>query len=170
MAGIQLCPRSGSVAENLDRAKEQVRRAAREGARIACLPEYFATGCFTLDASLSGRRLAEDLSGPTVSAMREVAAGEGTGIIAPIFERAGDSFYSAAVVIDGSGTIVGAYRKQHLPPAGALEQRYFSPGNLGNPVFVLSGLAVGVCLCHDRHFFEIARIHALKGSQVLFVP
>jgi len=104
--------------------------------------------------------------------MQEVAREKGVAIVCPLFEAEGEkTFYNSAVVIDAGGTVLGCYRKVHVPQIPLWEEKYyFSPGNLGFPVFETQFAAIGIQICWDNFFPEGTRILALKGAQVIFSP
>jgi len=114
--------------------------------------------------------LAEEQDGPSISKMKNLSREGGVVIICPIFEREGEKFYNSAVVIDG-GEILGVYRKIHIPQIPLWEERYyFSPGNIGFPVFKTKFATIGIQICWDNFFPEGSRILALKGAQIIFSP
>ena len=157
---------------NLTRAMEQVREVAGDAA-IACLPEYFATPYFPAEQDPEQFDLAVRDDSEFVHRVRETAADTDTAIIAPVFEEAspGGRYYNTALVVGANGDIRGKYRKLHpFQRPGYNEQYYFAPGDLGAPVFDVGDLTVGIMLCYDRHFPELARVLALRGADVLFVP
>ena len=172
VAGVQLSSRPGEVEYNLQRAEDLVKTAAGQGARLICLSEYFSTGSFTLEAKAENRRLAEPLEGRTILRLCKLARALGVGLIVPFYEHveSGDLYFNAVAVIGGEGRVLGTYRKQHIPRSGAFEHYYFSPGDLGSPVFRFGELTFGILVCYDRHFFELPRLLALKGAQTIFVP
>jgi beta-ureidopropionase len=91
----------------------------------------------------------------------------------PFFEKEFEGvFYNTAVVIDADGTVLGKYRKTHIPQVGPIfwEKYFFKPGNLGYPVFETRVGRVGVFIRYDRHFPEPARMLGLKGAQMTFNP
>ncbi len=115
--------------------------------------------------------LAESIPGPTVMRLQKIATESEAVIICPIFEKAGQTFYNSAVVIDAGGEILGTYRKVHVPQIPLWEERYyFSPGNLGFPIFRTRYAVVGIQICWDNFFPEGSRILALKGAQLIFSP
>src|SRR2546429_9243104 len=81
-------------------------------------------------------------------------------------------FYNTAVVIENDGTVVGKYRKTHIPHVGPCfwEKFYFKPGNLGYPVWKTSVGRVGLLICYDRHFPEPARVLGLMGAELVLIP
>ncbi|WP_152039498.1 carbon-nitrogen hydrolase family protein [Salinigranum salinum] len=158
--------------ENLERAMTTLRETAA-AADVACLPEYFATPYFPAEQDSEAFSLAVPVDSPFVDEIRETAADIDTAVVAPIFEEGqpGGRYYNTAVVVDTDGEIVGTYRKMHpFERPGYHEKYYFAPGDLGVPVFDVGGLTIAVMICYDRHFPEIARVAALRGADVVFVP
>jgi len=152
---------------------ELVRRAAAQGARITCLQEIFHGPYFPAEQDPRWYATAEPESGPTVCRMRELARELGMVLIVPFFEEAQPGvYYNSAVVIEADGTVLGKYRKTHIPHVGPCfwEKFYFKPGNLGYPVFETSVGRVGLLICYDRHFPEPARALGLKGAELVFNP
>ena len=105
--------------------------------------------------------------------MREVAREHGIVLIVPWYEEEQPGvYYNTACVIERDGTVLGKYRKTHIPHVGPCfwEKFYFKPGNLGYPVFDTSVGRVGLIICYDRHFPEVARELGLKGAELVFNP
>jgi len=105
--------------------------------------------------------------------MRELARDHGMALVVPFYEEAQPGvYYNSAVVIERDGSVLGKYRKTHIPQVGPCfwEKYYFKPGNLGYPVFETSVGRVGLIICYDRHFPEVARQLGLKGAQLVFNP
>jgi N-carbamoylputrescine amidase len=105
--------------------------------------------------------------------MREVAREHGIVLIVPWYEEEQPGvYYNTACVIERDGTILGKYRKTHIPHVGPCfwEKFYFKPGNLGYPVWDTSVGRVGLIICYDRHFPEVARELGLKGAELVFNP
>ena len=117
---------------------------------------------------------AEPADGPTISLMRDRARAHGMALVVPIFEIEDDRYYNTAVIIDADGTVLGKYRKTHIPqsnlPSRGFEKGYFRPGNLGFPVFQTAYAKVGVVICHDRRFPESWRAVAVNGAELVFNP
>jgi predicted amidohydrolase len=157
---------------NLERAIDELRETAAD-ADVACLPEYFATPYFPAEQDPDNFELAVRDDSEFVDRIRETAADLDTAIVAPVFEEGypGGRNYNTALIIDDGGELTGKYRKLHpFQRPGYNETYYFSPGDLGAPVFDVGGLTIGVMICFDRHFPEIARVQALRGADVVFVP
>ena len=162
-------PKEEAVASHI----ELVGRAAAEGARVVCLQEIFHGPYFPAEQDSRWYATAEPESGPTVSRMRDAARDHGVVLVVPFFEEAQTGvYYNTAVVIESDGSLVGKYRKTHIPHVGPCfwEKFYFKPGNLGYPVFETSVGRIGLLICYDRHFPEPARQLGLKGAELVFNP
>lgn len=157
--------------KNVENAVRMVGIAAEKGARIVCLQELFSTPWFPCEINDSHFELAEDIDGKTITTLRKTAKERSTVIIAPFFERNGTAFYNSAAAIGSDGELLGVYRKVHVPKMPLYEEtHYFSPGDLGFPVFDVGIAKIGVQICWDNFFPEGARILALKGAQIIFSP
>ncbi len=161
------------VKKNLQKSEELIEEAVKQDADIVCLQELF-TGIYF--PQYQDRKFiemyAEPLPGATYDRMSAVAKEKGIVLVAPIYEAAqAGAYYNTAVVFDADGKYLGKYRKTHLPHLPQFwEKYYFTPGDLGYPVFDTRFGKVGVAICYDRHFPEPFRILALKGAEVVFVP
>jgi N-carbamoylputrescine amidase len=158
--------------QNLDRAAEQVRQAARMGAQIVCLPELFRTQYFCQREDAALFDLAEPIPGPTTEVMSQIAREHKIVIVASIFERRARGLYhNTAVVLDVDGSIKGIYRKMHIPDDPLYyEKFYFTPGDLGFKAFDTEYGRIGALVCWDQWYPEGARLTALQGANVLFYP
>jgi N-carbamoylputrescine amidase len=158
--------------DNLQRACEGLREAARRGAQVACLPELFRTRYFCQKEDSALFDLAEPIPGPTTEALARVALETRMVVVGSIFERRTAGLYhNTAVVIDADGTIRGLYRKMHIPDDPLYyEKYYFTPGDLGFQATDTTYACVGTLVCWDQWFPEAARLTALKGAEVLFYP
>ncbi len=159
-------------AANLDHVEGMIRRAASDGAEVICLPEVFHAPFAMTDLGYEFFRAAESIPGPVTDRMAQVAAELAVVLIVPVYEIAGRGvYYNTAAVIDADGSLVGRYRKQHIPLSPIFyEKLYFKPGNLGYPVFDTAAGRIGVYICHDRHYPEGARILALGGAEMILIP
>lgn len=163
--------------KNIAKAKKYVAQAADNGAQIICLQELFNTTYFCYTEEPTFWNLAEPIPGPTIDEMAKVAAENRVVLIAPIYEKAmKGELYNTAVILGPEGQIMGKYRKTSIPLVKTKtlvgnEKYYFKPGNLGFPVWQTPfGVTVGVMICYDRHFPEHARLLALNGADLVFVP
>ena len=159
--------------EALAKHVEMIEQAAAQGAQIVCLQEIFFGPYFCAQQEPKWFATAEPDNGPTVTEMRELARKHELVLVVPFFEKEFDGvFYNTAVVIERDGTVLGKYRKTHIPQVGPIfwEKYFFKPGNLGYPVWDTSVGRVGVFICYDRHFPEPARMLGLKGAELTFNP
>lgn len=158
--------------ENLDRAEAMLREAAKNGAKVACLTECFATWFFAQKLNPKDQDLAETIDGPTMTRMRKAAKQLDLVLVVPFYERAmAGELYNTAAVVDERGEVLGLYRKHHLPMSSHFNEKfYFRPGNAGYPVFATKQGKIGILICYDRHFPEGARMLGLHGAEVVFVP
>jgi N-carbamoylputrescine amidase len=157
--------------ENLRRACEKVREAAKKGAQIICLPELFRTQYFCQREDTSLFDLAEPIPGPTTEALAPIAKENKVVVIASVFERRARGLYHNAAVIGTDGTIQGLYRKMHIPDDPLYyEKYYFTPGDLGFKAFNTEFGKMGTLVCWDQWYPEGARLTALQGANILFYP
>ena len=177
VAAVQIGPCSDSIEENVDHGVELVRKAASQGATLVALPEMFNTTFFAVETLEHFDNFFETIPGPTTGRLCQVAEECGVGVIAGLSEKVlGGQYYNSAVLIDSKGEVVGTYRKTHLPlmvaPAerATYERCYFTPGDLGLPVFEIDGIRVGVLICYDRHFPEAFRTLVARGAEMIVIP
>jgi N-carbamoylputrescine amidase len=161
-----------STQENLLKAAELVRQAARGGADIVCLPELFRAQYFCQREEHALFDTAESIPGPSTELLAKVCAEEKVVLVASLFERRAPGLYhNTAAVIEADGTLVGKYRKMHIPDDPLYyEKFYFTPGDLGFKKFATSGGDLGVLVCWDQWYPEAARITSLLGAETLFYP
>jgi beta-ureidopropionase len=162
-----------SKQEAIEKHIELIGKAAAEGAQVTCLQEIFHGPYFPAEQDAKWYAEAEPEDGPTVTRMRDVAREHGMVLVVPFYEEAQTGvYYNTAVVIESDGSILGKYRKTHIPHVGPCfwEKFYFKPGNLGYPVFDSSVGKIGLIICYDRHFPEIGRALGLKGAEIVFNP
>jgi N-carbamoylputrescine amidase len=158
--------------ENLEKAVARVREAARAGAEVVCLPELFRSPYFCQKEDPAFFDLAEPVPGPSTEALGRAAKESGVAVVAPIFERrAAGLYHNSAVILDADGTVVGLYRKMHIPDDPLFyEKFYFTPGDLGFQAFDTRPGRIGALICWDQWYPEGARLTALRGAAVLFYP
>jgi N-carbamoylputrescine amidase len=161
-----------SPATNLDKAVERIESAAGKGAQIVCLQELFRSRYFCQSENQRHFKLAETIPGPSTEALGAVARDNEIVIIGSLFERRSAGVYhNTAVVIDADGSLVGRYRKMHIPDDPLYyEKFYFAPGDLGFPSFQTRYARIAALVCWDQWFPEGARSAALSGAQILFYP
>ena len=173
------------VQSNVTRAQRLMREAADRGAQIVCLKELFNSLYFCKSQQCDRFELAETIPGPTTDLIQATAQELGVVVIAPIFEREAAGVYrNSAAIIDVDGSLLGVYRKMHIPDDPLYyEKYYFTPGDGhfdyhgeqagdagGFKVWQTRYATIGVLICWDQWFPEAARITALMGAQVLFYP
>ena len=159
--------------EAIDKHIKMIADAAGQGAQVVGLQEIFHGPYFCAEQDPRWYATAEPEDGPTVSRMREVAREHGVVLIVPWYEEEQPGvYYNTACVIERDGSVLGKYRKTHIPQVGPCfwEKFYFKPGNLGYPVWDTSVGRIGLIICYDRHFPEVARELGLKGAELVFNP
>lgn len=163
---------TSDVDRNLAQAADQIRTAAKQGAQVVCLPELFRSLYFCQREDHAFFSLAEPVPGPTTQALGRIAADVGVVIVAGLFEKRAEGLYhNTAAVIDADGAFLGKYRKMHIPDDPAYyEKFYFTPGDLGFPVFDSRHARLGVLICWDQWYPEAARLAALGGAEILLYP
>jgi len=156
----------------LEKHERFIDEAAAKGVRILCLQEIFFGPYFCAEQDPKWYHSAEPIPGPTTEWAQALARTHQMVLIVPIYEEAMTGvYYNTAVVIDADGTLLGRYRKCHIPHVqGFWEKFYFKPGNLGYPTFETRYAKVGVYICYDRHFPEGARLLGLNGAEIVFNP
>jgi len=171
IAGIQMSCESDPQC-NLDRTIEKIEQAAALGANVVCLQELFNNRYFCQSETHAYFQLGEPIPGPTCQRLQSVAKQHKLVVIVPIFERrAPGVFHNSAAVIDADGSLLGSYRKMHIPDdPNYYEKFYFTPGDKGFLNWPTAAGNFGVCICWDQWFPEAARLTAMTGAQVLFYP
>jgi N-carbamoylputrescine amidase len=170
---------------NLARADHLVREAAGRGAQVICLKELFNAPYFCKVQHADRFDLAEPIPGPTTGHFQALARELAVVLVVPLFERQAAGVYrNSAAIIDADGTLLGVYRKMHIPDDPLFfEKYYFAPGEAaagpadqrcstagGFKVWHTRYAAIGVLICWDQWYPEAARITALLGADVLFYP
>ena len=164
---------TGDTAANVARAEQLVREAARRGAQIICLKELFNAPYFCKSQQSERFDLAEPIPGPATETMTRLARELAVVLVVPIFERQAAGVYrNSAVIIDADGSVLGVYRKMHIPDDPLFNEKYyFTPGDApGFQVWKTRYATIGVLICWDQWYPEAARITSLMGAEVLFYP
>jgi N-carbamoylputrescine amidase len=163
---------SWDLDQNLEKAKHIVKKAAQDGANIILLQELFQSPYFCIEYDEKIFKLAQTFENNKVLNEMSVLCKE-LNVVLPIsyFEKSNNAYFNSVAVIDSDGTILGNYRKSHIPDAaGYLEKYYFNPGNTGFKVWDTNFGKIGIGICWDQWFPEAARIMVLKGADILFYP
>lgn len=159
-------------AEAFDHHEALIRRAADGGANIVVTQELFLTPYFCTLEDPALFDLADPLPGPVTDRLGSIARELGIVLVASLFEHRGPGLYhNTATVHDADGSLLGCYRKSHIPQDPAFEEKfYFTPGDSGWPVWQTAHGAIGVLVCWDQWYPEAARLMALGGAQLLVYP
>jgi N-carbamoylputrescine amidase len=157
---------------NLDKAVGKIREAARRGAQIICLQELFRSQYFCREEDARLFDLAETIPGPTTDRLCPLAKELNVVIVASLFEkRAPGLYHNTAAIIDADGTLLGIYRKMHIPDDPLyFEKFYFTPGDLGFRAFDTKYGRIATLVCWDQWYPEAARLATLAGANILFYP
>ncbi len=157
---------------NLKKTLRAAERAARDGAQIICTQELFRSQYFCQSADHKYFRLAETIPGTSTAAFQKLAKKHEVVIIASLFEqRAAGVYHNSAAIIDADGSLLGIYRKMHVPDDPLYyEKFYFTPGDLGFEAWQTKHAKIGVLICWDQWYPEGARLTALQGAEILFYP
>lgn len=158
--------------ENLEKAVQFIRQAAEQGAQLVCLQELFRSQYFCQVEDVTRFDLAEPIPGPTTRRLEEVARSHALVLVASLFEKRDVGIYhNTAVIFDADGTLLGTYRKMHIPDDPLYyEKFYFTPGDQGFPVYETRFGRIGTLVCWDQWFPEAARLMALQGAKIVFYP
>jgi N-carbamoylputrescine amidase len=160
------------VDDNLQKALTLIGQAAQRGAQIICLQELFRSQYFCQKQDATIFDLAEPIPGPSTAALAAAARQYQVVIVGSLFERRDAGVYhNTAVVLDADGSLLGTYRKMHIPDDPLyFEKYYFTPGDQGYRCFDTRYGRIGVLVCWDQWYPEGARLTALQGAKVLFYP
>jgi N-carbamoylputrescine amidase len=157
---------------NVAKSIAGIRACAAQGAQLVVLQELH-TGIYFCQAEDTAMfELAEPIPGPSTAEFGRLARELGIVLVTSLFERRAPGIYhNTAVVLERDGTIVGKYRKMHIPDDPAYyEKFYFTPGDLGFQPINTSVGRLGVLVCWDQWYPEAARLMALAGAELLLYP
>ena len=159
-------------ATNLQATLAKVEQSAADGANIVCTQELFATEYFCQSEDHDNFHLAESIPGATTEAFQRLAKRCGIVIIVSLFEkRSAGVYHNSAAVIDADGSLLGIYRKMHIPDDPLYNEKfYFTPGDLGFRAWDTRFGKIGVLICWDQWYPEAARLTAMQGAELLFYP
>lgn len=158
--------------KSIEKADRLVREAAARGANVILLPELFETWYFCQERRYSSYDLALPLEeNPAVAHFRGLAAELGVVLPISFYERDETVLYNSVAMIDADGSILGVYRKTHIPDDHFYQEKfYFTPGDTGFKVWDTKFGRIGVGICWDQWFPETARCMALMGAELLLYP
>ncbi|WP_418792602.1 N-carbamoylputrescine amidase [Phosphitispora sp. TUW77] len=160
------------IGENIVRAEQLVREAAARGAQIILLPELLETPYFCQKQNPEYYKYAaEPEKNRAVQWFRNVARDLSVVIPVSFYEKKHNALFNSVAVIDANGTVLGIYRKSHIPDGPGYEEKfYFSPGDTGFRVWQTHHGRIGIGICWDQWFPEAARVMALMGAEILLYP
>jgi N-carbamoylputrescine amidase len=157
---------------NLERAEKLVRQAADQGARVILIQELFEAPYFCIEQKTSHFELATTVDeNPAIRKFQALARELEVVLPCSWFERANRAFYNSLAMIDADGSLLGVYRKSHIPNGpGYQEKTYFNPGDTGFRIWETRYGRIGAGICWDQWFPEAARSMALMGAELLLYP
>ncbi|MBC8105241.1 MAG: carbon-nitrogen hydrolase, partial [Anaerolineae bacterium] len=167
---------SADVKANRAKQVRLVEQAAKQGAKIICTQELFTSQYFCQVEDHRFFKLAETIPGPSTDALAKIAKKYKTVVVASLFEkRTSGLYHNTAAVIDADGSILGIYRKMHIPDDPLYyEKFYFTPGDAGEGggfrAWDTKYAKIGVLICWDQWYPEGARLTAMQGAEILFYP
>jgi N-carbamoylputrescine amidase len=163
---------SADPAANFKKTLALTERAAKQGANIICTQELFRSQYFCQNEDHENFKLAEPIPGPSTQAFQKIAKKYGVVIVASLFEkRASGLYHNTAVIIDADGSLLGIYRKMHIPDDPLYyEKFYFTPGDTGFRAWNTKFGKIWVLICWDQWYPEGARLTAMQGAEILFYP
>lgn len=172
VVGVVQCELNGSREQNAERVIGHVREAAAQGAKVILTPELFEGPYFCRDEDEDFFAWARPVEGnENLERFRALAAELGVVLPFSFFERAGKAHYNSLAMIDADGSLLGVYRKAHIPEGpGYHEKFYFRPGDTPLRVWQTAHGTIGAAICWDQWFPEVARALALQGAEVLLYP
>ena len=172
VAAVQMAMVDGDVAANVATATRLVREAAKRGARLILVPELFEDRYFCEDQRAEHLSKARPLAGhPTVEHFAALARELKVVLPVSFYERSGNEQFNSCAIVDADGSILGVYRKSHIPDGpGYSEKYYFRPGDTGFRVWDTAVGRIGVGICWDQWFPEVARAFALAGAELILYP
>ncbi|MFN2099740.1 N-carbamoylputrescine amidase [Altererythrobacter sp. MF3-039] len=172
VAALQLELHAPDEAVNIAAVSALVEEAASKGAQVILPPELFSGEYFCREEDEALFALARPTAKhPSVTAMQELAAKLGVAIPTSFFERDGHHYYNTLAMIGPDGSIMGTYRKSHIPDGPGYEEKfYFRPGNDGFKVWDVFDAKIGIGICWDQWYPECARAMALMGAELLLYP
>lgn len=171
LAAIQ-CALGDDKETNVARVERYIREAAKAGAQVILPPELFEGPYFCQTEEERFFDLAHEFEAhPTIAHFSALAKELGVVIPVSFFERAGQAHYNSIAIVDADGSVLGKYRKSHIPDGPGYEEKfYFRQGDTGFRVWNTRFGCIGVGICWDQWFPEAARAMALAGAEVLLYP
>ncbi len=179
VAAAQLGPSGDDKQEVVARMERLMLQAIDLGVDVIGYPELALTPFFPNRLVRDNDHWFDELPSPLTERLLGLARQAGIVVVLPYGERDGIHRYNSALIVDADGTVLGRYRKAHIPAyfpssrpggTGSFERLYFTPGDLGFPVFQTAKGKLGVQICYDRMFPEGVRLLALQGVEIVYFP
>jgi len=163
---------SNDTEKNVSNAEKLVRQAASDGAQIILIQELFESQYFCMDQKEELFELSKPFDNhPTIKKFSSLAKELKVVLPVSFFEKANRAYYNSVAIVDADGSILGKYRKSHIPDGpGYQEKFYFNPGDTGFKVWNTKYAKIGVGICWDQWFPEAARSMVLNGAELLLYP
>ena len=160
------------VLRNISKAKELAKEAADNGAKIILLSELFERKYFCQERNYDYYEMATSVEdNPAIKEFTAFCREKKVVMPISFYEKDGNVLYNSAVMIDADGTVLGTYRKTHIPDDHYYQEKfYFTPGDTGFKVFDTAYGRVGIGICWDQWFPETARCLAIKGADIILYP
>ncbi len=171
-AAITQFAMSSNYDENIAKADSFIEIAAKDGANLVLLPELFQRHYFCQIEDYDLFSYAEEFSSSkTIAHFAEIAKKYHVVLPISFFEKSGVAYFNSLAMIDSDGEVLGLYRKSHIPTGECYEEKfYFAEGDTGFKVFKTHFGKIGIGICWDQWFPEVARILTLKGAEVILYP
>lgn len=166
---VQMRPLFGRKEHNVEKFEKLAKKSGRkQEVELLVLPEMFNTG-YVFRKKSEVAKLSEKIpDGKTTRALERISGELGTSMVAGLCEEgSGGVYYNSAVLVSPKNGLVSVYRKAHLFNE---EKKWFSPGNTGFAVHDIGKARIGVMICFDWFFPEVARVLALKGADIICHP
>jgi N-carbamoylputrescine amidase len=161
------------IDSNLEKTRRFVAKAAKQGAKIVCLQELFASRYFAQSEDKKALQLAQRVPGKLSGFLSDLAKEQQVTLVGGSIYELGDDGkrYNTSLTFDPAGNVIAKYRKVHIPhDPNYWEKYYFTPGNLGYVQAKVDDITIAPLICYDQWFPEPARIHAMNGVQLIFYP
>ena len=171
VAAIQMqCDKDINI--NLNKAEKMIREAAKQQAQIILLPELFEREYFCQQRRYEFYKYATSVNDNKAVKLAITLAKElEVVLLISFYELDGNNTYNTLAYIDADGTLLGTYRKTHIPDDHYYQEKfYFTPGNTGFKVFKTRYGTIGAGICWDQWFCESARALTINGAQLIFYP
>ncbi|MFL0248917.1 N-carbamoylputrescine amidase [Clostridium neuense] len=161
-----------NIDDNIKKAEKLVREAASKGAQIILIQELFETPYFCQKEKPEFFNYATEVeNNKAINHFKKIAAELNVVLPISFFEKKNKAKYNSIAIIDADGTLLGTYRKTHIPDGPGYEEKYyFNPGDTGFKVWKTKYATIGIGICWDQWYPETARCLSLMGAEIIFYP